>query len=103
MRKRMVRNDGRTVEQQNTTDCSAKAIALSPLCLRLPSTDMFDSRWRVNISDFVSETRDTPRLRRNVDAANDVGVEMLATGESLVQSDLAQLTAHRHLRKLNHS
>jgi len=63
---------------------------------------MFDSRRRVDISDFVSEARDSPRLRRDVDAANDVGVEMLATSESLVQSDLAKLTAHRRLRKLNH-
>lgn len=88
--------------QQHAIDSPATAIAVSPPCLRRRSTDMFDSRWRVDISDFVSETRDTPRLRRDVDAANDVGVEMLATRESLVQGDLAKLAAHRCLSQLNH-
>lgn len=70
---------------------------------RLHVHRLLDSRAREDILEFVPQAPDSPRRRCMVDRLDDRRVEILATGEGLIESQLTELATHRGLSQLDHT
>ena len=73
---------------------------LAPLRSDLPVHRLHHARGRMDVADLVAQAHNAPVLRGLVDGSGDVGVQIGALFENVVESELADFGAHGRLGEL---